>query len=203
MQNNKRIKFKAILLITLSIIILTTSAYGCESISSMIQSFKGDLIGNSYTIRGYDNFGNKTMEVYGNKISIEGGTDESGEKSSYIDITIDGGEWNHVGSTLVFMQDGVDMVTDFESLGTIESSSGSSGLMAVDKFINSYKNKIGRERVVIVSSQTGTPICMFQGDSCYTEVPDNLPTTTKLSIDGKLVYVYRASIDIISADLLK
>ena len=62
---------------------------------------------------------------------------------------------------------------------------------------------IGRDRVVIVSSQTGTPIGIFQCNSCYVEVPEDLPTTTKISIDGKLIYVYRADIDIISADLIQ
>ena len=52
-------------------------------------------------------------------------------------------------------------------------------------------------------SQTGAPICMFQGDKCYTEVPADLPKTTLISIDGKLVYVHRANIDIIDADLIK
>ena len=189
--------------VLIMIVGVAVSLSGCEKVSSFFNSFKGDLVGNSYTVLGYDSFGNKTMEAHGNKISIDGGSDSSGEKSSYIDITIDGREWNHVGGTLVFMQDNVEIITDFNSIGTIKYESDSTGIMSVDKLINSYKNMIGRDRVVIVSSQTGTPIGIFQGDSCYVEVPEDLPTTTKISIDGKLIYVYRADIDIISADLIQ
>ena len=56
------------------------------------------------------------------------------------------------------MQDNVEIITDFNSIGTIKYESDSTGIMSVDKLINSYKNMIGRDRVVIVSSQTGTPI---------------------------------------------
>ena len=31
-----------------------------------------------------------------------------------VNITIDGHEWSHVGNTLVFAQQGVDMITDFQ-----------------------------------------------------------------------------------------
>ena len=44
---------------------------------------------------------------------------------------------------------------------------------------------------------------LFQGDSCYTEIPGDLPKTTLVSIDGKLVYVHRANVDIIPASLFE
>lgn len=34
------------------------------------------------------------------------------------------------------------------------------------------------------------------------EVPDDLPKTTRLNIDGKAVYVHRANVDIIPVELL-
>lgn len=178
---------------------------GCASLGSMFQTLKGELVGNSYQIWEYDNFGNRILTLKGDKIALAGDYDsESGELvSSYIDITVDGKEWNHVGGTLVFAQEGADMITDFQIPTHIESSSVSSGLIAVDRVINSYKNDFGKARVVVVYSQTGAPICMFQGDDCYTEVPENLPKTTKIYIDGSLVYVHRANIDIFDAALFK
>ena len=175
---------------------------GCAAIDGMISKIKGDLVGNNYTITEYDNFGEKIMTVKGDKISLEGIYDGE-ELSSYMNITIDGYEWQHVGGTLVFAQDGVDMITDFQlpaELNTGESNS--SGIMPVDKLINNYKNKIGRKMVVVVYSQTGAPIGLFQGDSCYYEIPVDLPKTTMISIDGKLVYVHRANIDIIPVGLI-
>ena len=49
--------------------------------------------------------------------------------------------------------------------------------------------------------QNGTPIGLFQGNDCYTEIPADLPKTTLINIDGKMVYVHRANVDIIPAEL--
>lgn len=194
-------KFIAVVSIALMACVLLS---GCASLGSWFQTLKGELVGNSYQIWEYDNFGNKILTLTGDKIALEGDYDEMGELvSSYVNITVDGKEWNHVGGTLVFAQEGADMITDFQVPENIESTSGSSGLIAVDRVINSYKNEFGKARVVVVYSQTGAPICMFQGDDCYTEVPENLPKTTKIYIDGNLVYVHRANIDIFDAALFK
>ena len=95
------------------------------------------------------------------------------------------------------------MITDFQVPAEMEGGSGSTGLMAVDRKINSYANLMGKKLVVLVSSQNGTPIGLFQGDSCYTEIPGDLPKTTLINIDGKLVYVHRANVDILPASLFQ
>ena len=176
---------------------------GCAALSSFMSVLKGELFGNGYTIKQYDEFGNLVFTIYGDKVAMDCELDENGEVSSYIDITIDGKSWKHVGSTLVFAQKGVDMITDFEVPQEMESGSHSTGLMAIDRKINSYANLFGKKLVVLVSSQNGTPIGLFQGDDCYTEIPGDLPKTTLINIDGKLVYVHRANVDIIPASLFE
>ena len=174
---------------------------GCAAIRALIGTLTGELFGKNYEIRQYDDFGNLVFTVHGEKVAMECELDENGEVSSYIDITIDGESWKHVGSTLVFMQEGVDMITDFQLPSDLENDGSSTGLMAVDRVINNYRNLIGKDMVVLVSSQNGTPIGLFQGNDCYTEIPGDLPKTTLISIDGKLVYVHRANVDIIPASL--
>ena len=71
----------------------------------------------------------------------------------------------------------------------------------VDRVVNHYKNLFGKKSVVIVSSQNGTPIGLFQGDNCYKDIPSDLPKTTRINIDGKMVYVHRADVDIMPADM--
>ena len=190
-----------VILIICIVVVMATTLFGCANLKSWFQSIKGELIGNRYTVWEYDNFGNKILTIHGNKIAIEGGTDSLGENSSYIDITIDGYEWEHVGNTLVFAQNDAEMITDFQIPENIEGKQSSTGLIAVDRVLNHYRNQIGKELVVVVFSQTGAPICMFQGDECYTEVPADLPKTTKIFIDGNLVYVHRANVDIFPAKL--
>lgn len=181
--------------------VLILGLAGCAAVSSFLNTLKGELFGNGYKITQYDDFGNLVFTVYGDRVTMDCELDEYGEVSSYIDITIDGKSWHHVGSTLVFMQDGVDMITDFQVPEEMEDAGTSTGLMAIDRRINEYANYFGKKLVVLVSSQNGTPIGLFQGNSCYTEIPGDLPKTTLINIDGKLVYVHRANVDIIPASL--
>lgn len=185
---------------------MTISLCGCGAavMERIIGELKGELVGNDYQVFEYDNFGNQVLQVSGNKIAMSAEVDSAGEPTSYIDITVDGYDWMHVGSTLVFAQNGVDMITDFQIPETIETDrDGSLGLIAADRFVNSYKNLFGKSQVVLVSSQTGTPIGLFQGDNCNVSIPSNLPKTTLVSIDGKLVYVHRANVDIMPTAMFR
>ena len=194
-----KVSKKNIIIAALSILLVFVAA-GCAAVSNFISTLRGELVGNDYVIEEFDNFGNRVLSVTGDKITMSCETDSNGEPTSYIDITIDGYEWQHVGSTLVFAQNGIDMITDFQLPDDIQTSAGSStGLMAVDKYINHYRNLFGKKLIVIVSSQNGTPIGLFQGDNCYMEVPANLPKTTRLNIDGKAVYIHRGNVDIMPA----
>ncbi|MBQ8590501.1 MAG: DUF5052 family protein [Firmicutes bacterium] len=184
-----------------SILILAIAFSGCAAAETFVKKLKGELVGNDYTIRQYDDFGNLVFTAYGDKIAMDCETDEAGEPSSYINITVDGAKWQHVGSTLVFSQAGVDLITDFSVPETMENEGGSSGLIGVDRVINNYKNQFGKKLVVLVSSQNGTPVGLFQGNKCYVEIPEDLPKTTLINIDGKLVYVHRANVDILPASM--
>ena len=194
---------KKITAFALALVLVCGLLGGCAALSSFLGVLKGELFGNGYTIKQYDELGNLVFTVYGDKVTMDCELDENGEVSSYIDITIDGKSWKHVGSTLVFAQKGVDMITDFEVPENMEGAGSSTGLMAVDRKINSYANLFGKKLVVLVSSQNGTPVALFQGNHVYTEIPGDLPKTTLIHIDGSMVYVHRANIDIIPASFFK
>ena len=188
-------------ILSLIALALVFTLSGCAFVSNFVGTLTGSLFGKGYTITQYDDYGNLVFTVHGDKVTMDCETDEDGEVTSYIDITIDGDSWKHVGSTLVFAQKGVDLITDFQLPADMDSTGHSTGLMAVDRKINHYANLIGKDYVVLVSSQNGTPIGLFQGDDCYIEIPADLPKTTLVSIDGKMVYVHRANVDIIPAEL--
>ena len=103
-------------------IIMAMALSGCSFIDTIIGEIKGELVGNDYNISQYDNFGNKVLSVSGDKINLSAEVDSDGEPTSYVDITIDGYDWKHVGSTLVFAQNGVDMITDFQIPESIETN---------------------------------------------------------------------------------
>lgn len=182
-------------------LVLVLALSGCAQLRNAISVLKGELFGNDYVISQYDDFGNRVFQIRGDRVTMDSQLDADGELTSYIDITIDGDEWQHVGSTLVFAQEGADLITDFQLPEEMENSGTGTGLMAVDRRINHYANQFGKKMIVLVSSQNGTPIGLFQGNSCYTEIPGDLPKTTLINIDGKLVYVHRANVDLIPASL--
>ena len=63
---------------------------GCSAIGAYIGKLKGELFGNDYIIRQYDDFGNLVFTIHGDRVTMDCELDENGEVSSYIDITIDG-----------------------------------------------------------------------------------------------------------------
>ena len=58
-------------------------------------------------------------------------------------------------------------------------------------------------RIVIIQSQEGDPICMFAGENVTWSVSRNLPKTTELMIDGKVVYIHRANFSVVDTSMLE
>lgn len=189
------------------------SLTGCEGLNSYIKDVKGELIGNSFDISVYDNFGNSVVEVHGDKVSVNGNTvevygeDSDGETtteyklSSVITNTIDGNNMEQVGNTVIYAETGLNEIEDFELPKDITTSGGT--IAYFDRNINEIKNLIGTPKVVVISSQLGVPIAVYGGESVYWEVPDDLPKMTKLSIDGKALYVHRANYLILDTNMIQ
>lgn len=208
-------KFFTITTLILIICLSATCLSGCEWFKSKTNSLKGSLKGVTYNIETYDNYGTLTQTTSGENIDIEGnkveeiGFDASGGTvtnytlSSVITITIDGHEMESCGDTVIFAENGLKKDVDF-TLSDIESSNekGLGGYTAPAKLINKYKNLFGKSRVVVIKSQMGVPICAYSGESVYWEIPDDLPKTTKLSIDGKALYIHRANFTIVDTALI-
>lgn len=187
---------------------------GCEMIQSKIQGLKGDLIGNSFDYYEYDSFGNHIVTGHGDKVNLEGvrtveysyGSDGSLNKqytlSSVVNITIDGKQHVACGSSLIFVEDGLTEV-DVELPSQIgDDNAASSSWTSISSWINGIKNKFGASKVVVIKSELGYPLAVFQGNSVYWEVCAELPKTTKLSVDGKALYIHRTQFDIIDVSLL-
>ena len=206
---------KKTLCIILAAVLFIVPLSGWAWFESVIDAIQGNLIGKSYTIYTYDNYGEKVLETKGDKISVSGNKvketsyDSDGDivtgydLSSVITITIDGKEMESCGDTCIFVQKGLDAEVDFTQEVIDSSSTGSvTELASVARFINKYKNYFGKSRVVVIKSQLGQPITAFSGDDVYWEIPNDLPKFTKIMIDGKALYIHRANFQIIYLDLL-
>ena len=196
----------------IAIVAFTLNVPGC---STTLNDLRGDLVGNSFVITTYDNYGQQTMQtkgrrvnVSGNKVKTSGYTEtgvafESWELSSVITITIDGREMETCGDTCIFAEKGLEPDFDFSTPEFIESHGGSPmSLTSLSYELNQYRNYFGKSRVVVIKSQTGQPIVAYSGNNVFWEVRTDLPKTTKLMIDNKALYIHRANFQIIDKKLL-
>ncbi len=202
---NKKSKIALILIIGIFIFSLT----GCAQIRDKLKTIKGELVGIHFTISAYDHYANKTLEMEGNKVTVgvlenEANIDPSstGYQSGVLEITVNGKQMFQVGNTVIFAEDGLDMVEDFEVPEDITVGRGG-GFVPMDRFINNIKNKIGKEKTIIISSQMGIPLAVYQGKNVYVTVPDDLPKMTRLNIDGKSLYIHRANYIILDTEMIK
>ncbi len=210
-----RMKTKNYLITVLAVLSLMMS--GCASFRSHLNELQGNLVGVSFTVETYDNYGQLTMTTKGDKIKLAGNkveemiaTDNGWvshyEMSSVMTITIDGKEMESCGDTLIFAEEGLSKALDFTTPDFINSHAEPGNITdntVLAYWINGYKNLFGKSRVVVIKSQMGQPLCVYQGNKVYWEIPEDLPKTTKLMIDGKALYIHRANFQIIDTKLLK
>ena len=199
--------------IFLCVTILFFSLTSCAWFDNEIKNIKGELVGNDFTIDFYDNFGSNILTIYGNKVGVQanyietdiidsdGSSSTSYELSSVITITVDGNEVDQTGNTIIFAEKGIKKLEDFSLSEEISSSGGTINI--VDRNINNLKNILGTPKVIVICSQLGVPIAVYGGDSVYWEIPDDLPKTTKLNIDGRALYVHRANYILLDKDMIE
>lgn len=208
-MKSKRKYFMALLLVVAVVFNMT----GCAWLDSKIADMKGELIGNSFDVSIYDNFGTNILNIHGDKVQVNNNVvevksvDSSGnwsttyEMSSVTSNTIDGSNMEQVGNTVIYAERGLNKITDFELPTDITTSGGTFNLL--DRNINDIKNIIGTSKVVVISSQLGVPIAVYGGEKVYYEIPDDLPKFTKLSIDGKALYINRANYIILDTKMIE
>ena len=203
MNKNRTHSSKKVLAAVAALVVCVAVALtGCAELSLRFSSVKGELIGNSFDAVVFDNFGGEVATFHAKKMGVEAASvDEDGNAtSSVLKITADGKDIEQVGNTMIFAETGLDEVEGYTLPRDIQTSGGTINL--VDSAINDIKSKIGKSRVVVVSSQLGVPIAVYQGNSVGYEIPEDLPKFTKLTIDGKALYIHRANYLIIDKDAL-
>ncbi len=212
MRNSKKV-----LLLTALVAVVAMSVVGCSwaGFGSSLNNLSGSIKGNTYECEFYSNSGELFMTAEGTNINLSanivdeytytGDTWERTETmSSVITITIDGKQMESCGSTVLFIEEGLEPDVEFDATNlSIESEANGIGDMTIiAETVNKYKNYFGKGTVVLIQSQLGDPICAFSGEDVYWEVSENLPKTTKLMIDGKALYIHRANFQIIDKELL-
>ena len=107
-----------------------------------------------------------------------------------------------VGNTVIFAENGLDMIEGYDVPKDVDVNKGG-GYVPLDRFVNNVKNKIGKEKTIIISSQQGIPIGVYQGKDVYVTIPEDLPKMTRINIDGKTLYIHRANYTILDSKMIK
>ncbi|MDF2883624.1 MAG: hypothetical protein K0R54_4182 [Clostridiaceae bacterium] len=175
----------------------------------MAGKIKGDLVGQQFTVTTYDDYGNKTLTVEGSKVTVgllqnsDNFDKKASEfKSEVLEVTVNGNQMFQVGNTVIFAENGLDMIEGYDVPTDVNVNKGG-GYVPLDRFVNDVKNKIGKDKTIIISSQQGIPIGVYQGKDVYVTIPEDLPKMTRINIDGKTLYIHRANYTILDSKMIK
>ncbi len=201
-------KMKPIICISL-VCLLSVSVLGCAKLKDWFGQLKGNLVGQHFTITTYDDYANKTLSIEGSKVTVgllENSANFDAESTDYksevLEITVNGNQMFQVGNTVIFEEEGLNVVKHYEVKDEIKTTSGG-GYVPFDRAVNKLKNELGKKKTVIISSQQGVPIGVYQGDDVYVTIPEDLPKMTRLNIDGKALYIHRANYVIIDTEMIE
>ena len=186
---------KAIVLLTIIILINITA---CSEFRSKIKDYSAEWIGLEREFHVYDDAGNETMFVKGKNTDMQ-----KSSVANVIRIEVDGHRWQHVGSTMIAYETGLENYVDRYKEKLILDGRNSGSITAIDKELNEFVARLtGLQRIVIVKTQRGVPIAVFDGNNVFIE-ESSLPDTTKVLIDNKRLHIYRADLEVIEKSLIR
>ena len=204
MKWNKKMAISAVLLTSL----LALSA--CQSIQNWWKNTKEEWIGLEMTVRTFDESSQLIDEMSGKSLSIERNAEfdsvdaegNSNADSSVLKVTIGQYEMDHVGSSLIAAEEGLeDLFAKYQKTVTVEEEG--KAIPVVNRMVSQLKNDFtGKAKVILIRSQNGTPLATYAGDkvSLYTS---DAPKTSELLIDGKRLIIYRCDYTIYDRQLLE
>ncbi len=204
MKWNKKLAISAVLFTSL----LSLSA--CQSIQNWWKNTKEEWIGLEMTVRTFDESAQLIDEMSGKSLSIERNADfdsvdaegNSKADSSVLKVTIGQYEMDHVGSSLIAAEEGLeDLFAKYQKTVTVEEEG--KAIPVVNRMVSQLKNDFtGKAKVILIRSQNGTPLATYAGDkvSLYTS---DAPKTSELLIDGKRLIIYRCDYTIYDRELLE
>lgn len=207
-ERKKEMKRKITLLVfaTVGLFMLTA----CQEVGMTSKAIEEQVKGLSMTIRTYDENSQVIDTVIGKSLMIDRDTrfdsiDSEGTSqndSGVVDITIGKKEMIHVGSSMIVQEEGLkDVFNEYAKTVTLTNEE-TRGLPFMNKLMNWYKDAFeGKQRVILIRSQNGTPLATYAGDK-VTPYSTDIPKSTALFIDGKLLLVYRCDYTIYDKALL-
>ncbi|HFI0644731.1 TPA: DUF5052 family protein [Streptococcus suis] len=202
-----KLQKKIMLSVVLGLSLVSLSA--CQSISNWWKNTKEEWIGLEMTVRTYDENSQLIDEMSGRSLSISRNQEfdsvdaegNSNADSSVLKVTLGNYEIDHVGSSLIAAEEGLeDLFAKYQT--TVDMSNYDHAVPVVNRMVSSLKNDFtGKAKVVLIRSQNGTPLATYVGDKVSLYASD-APKTSELLIDGKRLIIYRCDYTIYDRELL-
>lgn len=197
------------ILSVLLILTTTLSLSGCASIQMTYKDLESKLYGLPVTIRTFDEESNVIDKIRGTSVAVmrdstfdtRDGEGKSKSDSSVIQISIGKNMINHVGSSLIMAEDGLEDIFE-EYSQTVDVKNFDRGTPFINFMVNDFKNiTTGKSKVILIRSQNGTPLATYMGNSVSLFSSD-IPKTTVLLVDGHVLMIYRCDYTIYDTELL-
>ena len=198
-------KFSVFIVIMAATLVLS----GCNWLEYKIGSLKEQFVGRELTVQTYDENSQMIDRVQGKSVSIEADEDfslkdangDTVEKSSVLNITVGGKQMLHVGSSLIAYEDGLQNIFE-EYVQQVDLNSFDRSVPFINRMVNDLQNlTTGKEKVVLIRSQSGQPLATFAGNDVSYFATD-IDKSTGIMIDGKYLFIYRCDYTIYDLALL-
>lgn len=192
--------------LTLSLTLLV----GCQSVTNWFKKAQAEWLGLEMTVRTYDENSQMIDQMKGKSLSIARNADfdsVDGEGNSKADspvlkITLGKYEIDHVGSSLIAAEDGLeDLFLKYQETATSEDQRPSVPIL--NRMVAKFQNQVsGKSKIILIRSQNGTPLATYAGNKVSLYASD-APKTSELLIDGKRLIIYRCDYTIYDRELLE
>lgn len=197
-------------LIAGSLLIAATFLASCTTADFALKDLESKMGTLAVSVSTYDAQGHPIDRVEGTSFSMArdrrfdttNSDGSSSNNSSVLSMTIGGGEMTHVGSAMVVAEEGLeDVAAEFPD--TVDVATEDRSVPFIDRFVNDLRNEWNpKSKVVLVRSQQGHPLAVFSGDQVALGSTD-IPNSTPLIVDGKLLILYRVDYTIYDTSLIE
>lgn len=189
------------------LVLMAVSLSACQDVRMFFKGFEQSFKGLEMTVRTYDEESQVIDQIDGKSVMIERDkkfdttNGESTDKGDVIKVTIGGNELHHVGSSMIIAEKGLENVFDAYTK-KVDVTEMDRSIPILNSMLNEMKNSFtGKNKVILIRSQNGTPLATYAGDSVSTYKTD-VPKSTGILIDGKYLFVYRCDYTIYDRALL-
>lgn len=183
----------------------------CATAAMSFEDFVRDWKGIPATITTYDQAGDLIDRVHGTSLQVEPDTrfeivsvNSDGSTSvtpgDVMLITIGDSSMSHVGSTMIWAEDGVTAVAGADT--TVDVTNSDPGTPWLNNLLEYNRNLWkGKAKTILVRSQDGQPIAVYAANEVEV-VGTAVPKSTMFRLDGKRLFVYRADYTMYDTKLL-